>query len=232
MVAVTQGRAGDAADRSVKRLNLGAALMVSAGALHVAAEEMGDSVVDGTRLTGGEVAVLLGVADARVGLLEHVFDAGSRPGPEAEEEIIQITQRIETQYRRVNPAVDRYERRANFGRFANESDMTGILRVFSRRGGLLGKQRRNCYRQESSEHGEAVQPPRGPGTFVRNHVFHFITRSTSTAGAKTVPPEAGAGLGNQRHKSRRSYGQGRIHPARMVRGGVPECAEKLSPNGR
>ena len=85
MIAVAQGRAADAADHGVDRLDVGVALERRRGR-HVVAQLVHQRVVDVLGLVGQRLRDR--VLDARAGLFQHVADAGAGPGAHAQKDVV------------------------------------------------------------------------------------------------------------------------------------------------
>ena len=105
MKAVVERCARDGAGSRVNRLDARVALECAAGALHVRVKLAIERVVDFLRLIQSSVWRVLCVFNACAGLLEHVSDAGSRPGTHAEKDGVDVSEAIEAKDRGIDPAV-------------------------------------------------------------------------------------------------------------------------------
>ena len=167
MIAVAQGRAADAADHGVSRLDAGVAPVRQAGALGVVAQFAHQRVVDVLSLVGGRPRIR--VLDAGAGLLEHVAHAGAGPRAHTEKDIVHKAKRIEPQHGRIDPAIDRDIGRTEHGRFA---DGLGAAGIAARRPGaarFLGGEWIGGHQEKSCQHRYTLDNRRDGQTSAHVH---------------------------------------------------------------
>ncbi len=119
MVAVAQGRATDRTHDGVRGFKSNATVIEDAIATKIIVNLIDQSIEDCRGFPGSGIR-MVGTLNLKmiVYVVEHVSDTGARPGTHIQKDVIEVTEGIQPQYCRINPAIDWNEGRGRIFRHA------------------------------------------------------------------------------------------------------------------